>query len=651
MARHRRARYGIALSLLLGLAGAFGNLCVYAADEIQLNDGRVVIGSIVETTDSYVVVRTTQSEFRIDKSRIVSIKQQREMTKEEIEGDMALEAGQLEKALALYRAALQLEENQQELERKIDKVQELIKEREEQYFGEALKEIDQLTQEGSLDIAEDRLLKILNLVPPGPTHERLEVRRAKIHYQKALDYLNRVDYLKAEEELRRAISIRDQFFPAHLKLAELLSKLAPTKRAAVQEYLKGLEYGADSLSEEELCEYHFSVASLYYELGEYLAAIEHYRIVADRGIMKTLQSKIMMAEAYNKLADDAAEQGDASQAIAYLQQAVKVQPSSKESWFKMGQFYLKQNKYKEAIGQFEEALRIDNRIPNAHYYLAMCYQEQGKQEQGKPEQGKQEQGKQEQALRELDSEVLYNPTNYNAVCMRGEIYLAGGKYEMAKDDFEKARTINDQKFRAYLGLGKAYLRLKDLPSAEENLNRVREIAPRHTEATLLLGKIYREWKRYDDARKLFDEVVETLKRYELSLSAEDKEILTDALNERGAIALLVDRPRTAIDDFEEALRYNPDNPQTYSNLGQAYTRLGRIREAERQYMHAIELDPQNPDYYLGLGIIYHNYLKQLDQAVEYYTKYILLGGRDVLTVNKWIEECGGTPVDLAKIKQ
>lgn len=636
MIRATRPHVSIALTLLLALAWASGYVCVYGADEIHLNDGRVVVGSIIETTDSYVLVRTTQSEFRIDRSRIVEIKQQRDMTKEEIEGDMALQAGQLEKALNLYRAALALAENEGDLERKIRNVQQLIKEREEAYFGETLRQIDQLIQEGSLDTAEALLLKIMTPVPEGPTRERLELRRARIHYQKALDYLNRVDYIKAEDELRRAIAIREDFYPAHLKLGELLSKLAPTKRAAIQEYLQGMQYGSDSLSEEEMCEYQFSVASLYYELGDYVHANEHFRIVVDMGIMKTLQSKMLMAEGYSKLADAAEQKDMVPQALAYLQQAVDLLPSSKESWFKMGQLYLKQNNYQEAIDHFEKALRIDNRIPDAHYYLAVCYQEMDNQER---------------ALRELDNEILYNPGNYNALCMRGEFYFAGGKYEKASEDFERARSLNDQKFRAYLGLGKAYLRLKNLSKAEENLKRVLDIEPRQPEAILLMGKIYREWKRFDEAWKLFERVIETLKRYELSLSDEDKAILNEALNERGEIELIMDRPRTAIDDFEEALSYNPNDPKTYSNLGQAHIKLGKIREAERNYMHAIALDPKNPDYYLGLGIIYHNYLKQLDKAVEYYTQYILLNGPDVLTVNKWIEECGGKPVDLSTIKQ
>jgi tetratricopeptide (TPR) repeat protein len=559
------------------------------------------------------------------------------MSKEEIEGDMALEAGQLEKALGLYRAALQREEEgNEDLERKLQNVQDLIKERDERQFGDTLRQIDQLIEEGSLDAAERMLLVILQSVEEGPTRERLEAKRARIHYQMALDYLNRVDYLKAEEELRSSIAIAETFYPAHLKLGELLSKNAPTKRPAIREYLKGLEYGADSLSEQEVCKYNFEVALLYYELGDYLPAIKHYRIVADAGIMRTLQCKLMMAEGYNKLADAADKNGNVLQAIAYLKQALEMLPSSKESWFKLGTLYLKQNNYKEAIDHFGEALRIDSQIPEGHYYLALCYNEQGNQEW---------------ALRELDNEILYNPSNYNALCMRGELYFAGGKYEKAIEDFQNARGINDQKFRAYLGLGKSQLRLKQLAKAEANLKRVLDIESRHPEAILLMGKIYREWKRFEEARSLFEKVIETLRNYELSLSAEDKKILVEALNERGQIELIMDRPRTAIDDFLDALNYSPRHAETYFNLGQAYTKLDRIRLAERQYVHAIELDPQNPDYYLGLGIIYHNYLKQLDKAVEYYTKYIMLNGPDALTVNKWIKECGGTPVDLTEVKE
>jgi hypothetical protein len=59
---------------------------------------------------------------------------------------------------------------------------------------------------------------------------------------------------------------------------------------------------------------------------------------------------------------------------------------------------------------------------------------------------------------------------------------------------------------------------------------------------------------------------------------------------------------------------------------------------------AIQINPNDPRYHLSLGIIYQNNLKDCQKAVDCYRRYILLGGPDIATVNKWIEECGGKPL-------
>ena len=50
----------------------------------------------------------------------------------------------------------------------------------------------------------------------------------------------------------------------------------------------------------------------------------------------------------------------------------------------------------------------------------------------------------------------------------------------------------------------------------------------------------------------------------------------------------------AIRHFREALRITPDNPQIYSNLGDALLKQGQTAEAVRCYQEALRLNPDDP---------------------------------------------------------
>ncbi|MFH1777991.1 MAG: tetratricopeptide repeat protein, partial [Candidatus Omnitrophota bacterium] len=60
------------------------------------------------------------------------------------------------------------------------------------------------------------------------------------------------------------------------------------------------------------------------------------------------------------------------------------------------------------------------------------------------------------------------------------------------------------------------------------------------------------------------------------------------------------------------------------NLGVIYTEKGKYDEAVEQYIRAIELDPVNVLAYYNLGIVYEEFLKTPEQAIEAYKKYIEL---------------------------
>ena len=60
----------------------------------------------------------------------------------------------------------------------------------------------------------------------------------------------------------------------------------------------------------------------------------------------------------------------------------------------------------------------------------------------------------------------------------------------------------------------------------------------------------------------------------------------------------------AVTACRKSLESGPPQPETLTNLGFSYARLGAMTEARDAYLKAIELAPQWPHAYAGLGVVY-----------------------------------------------
>ncbi len=75
----------------------------------------------------------------------------------------------------------------------------------------------------------------------------------------------------------------------------------------------------------------------------------------------------------------------------------------------------------------------------------------------------------------------------------------------------------------------------------------------------------------------------------------------------------------AIRNFEQALRYMPDDAASMFELSVQYATAGRIEEAFNMIQKAVETDPENKWYQLRLGQFYRN-LEQYDDYIHLYEK-------------------------------
>jgi tetratricopeptide (TPR) repeat protein len=85
----------------------------------------------------------------------------------------------------------------------------------------------------------------------------------------------------------------------------------------------------------------------------------------------------------------------------------------------------------------------------------------------------------------------------------------------------------------------------------------------------------------------------------------------------------------ALEDFNEAVRLNPNNPNNYNFRGTCYDALKQYDRAIQDYDHALKLYPYSFAVYLNRGITYVH-LGQLDHGIEDYTQGIKLNPNEVM---------------------
>lgn len=95
------------------------------------------------------------------------------------------------------------------------------------------------------------------------------------------------------------------------------------------------------------------------------------------------------------------------------------------------------------------------------------------------------------------------------------------------------------------------------------------------------------------------------------------------LNSRGRAYYQDRRYEQAIDDFSEAIRLNPKNPESYFNRGDAYDEKKDFDRAIMDYDEALRLRPQVPVVLNNRGLAY-SHKRDYDRAIQDYDEALRL---------------------------
>ena len=106
----------------------------------------------------------------------------------------------------------------------------------------------------------------------------------------------------------------------------------------------------------------------------------------------------------------------------------------------------------------------------------------------------------------------------------------------------------------------------------------------------------------------------------------------------------------AIRNFEQALRFMPDDAASMYELSEQYSNAGRIEEAFNMIQKAAKIEPENKWYQMRLGLFYRN-LEQYNDFIKLYEKLTQKYPEDPDMLSELVEPYGQLLLPILEFQQ
>jgi tetratricopeptide (TPR) repeat protein len=464
--------------------------------------------------------------------------------------------------------------------------------------------------------ADAHLIKGLSLVAEGRTQNGIaELRKAiELDPQKPTGYIElaRVyaqqrNFTDAEALLRESLQRNPQSSDSRILLGDVLAAAGKETEAA-KEYQRGLEADRNN-------------GTLYMRLAA-LHHKAHRTDEAERWYRQWIDAQPKIAEAHVALARFYFATGKWKQAESSYKDAKEIDPSSRFVREALITFYLDTNRITEAGVEIESLLQKNQKDLGARILHARWTIEQGDLEKAEsllqelaheaPKMATvhqylgiaaarhQDYPKAISALKEAEKLA---PNSSEIHANLAQIYLAQRSLSLAIKEGETAIALNPQNADALKTLADASLVAGETKRAEELLKTALTVSPHDATIHQRLGVIDRLQRR----------PAEALAHFEQAFQENPK--LIEALEQIAAVLVSQGKATQARERVERQLAMNSEDPRLHNLLGKVLMQSQKYSEAEAAYKKAILLDGTLLVSYANLGELYTRQGK-LDQAIK-----------------------------------
>lgn len=296
-----------------------------------------------------------------------------------------------------------------------------------------------------------------------------------------------------------------------------------------------------------------------------------------------------LARVYLNLGVMRAQQDRSADAVIYLQQGARLDPSLPRVQYSLGVAHFNAQQYRQAVEPLTRALEATSADAALRRMLAMALYhaedfaraadllqaDPGREQDAalqyvygvalvRSERAAEAQSIFEQLLRQHGDSA-------DLSVVLGQALAQQGDYDGAIDALRRAVRLKPDVAEANATLGVIYLKQGQLTQADEALRAQLKAHPNDFKARLHLATVLDLEGKTDEAEALIRSVVQQQPDF------------ADARYLFGKILLARGAPQEAVEQLEAAARLAPDEPNVHYQLAQAYQKLGRAELAEQHF--------------------------------------------------------------------
>ncbi|HEX8422569.1 MAG TPA: tetratricopeptide repeat protein, partial [Pyrinomonadaceae bacterium] len=276
----------------------------------------------------------------------------------------------------------------------------------------------------------------------------------------------------------------------------------------------------------------------------------------------------ILAGAYPALGRVYTAQGNYQGAVTALESAAARRPDSPEVLVSLSIAYFYTGQYKQAAEPLTRALARDPRSAPARHMLGKTRFMSGDYAG---------------AARELEAALALAPADYDAAYTLGLAHLKQRQFAEARRVYERLVAALGERPQLRVLTGRAYRETGFLPEAIAEFKKAAALDPRFPRVHYHLGLTY---LIKDGAAALAD----AARELELELAAHPEEFLANYY--LGVIRASEGRWEQASGLLEKASRLQPQNPDPFFFLGQAYQNSAKYEQAIAAFKRSIALNPR-----------------------------------------------------------
>src|SRR5215217_1392208 len=298
---------------------------------------------------------------------------------------------------------------------------------------------------------------------------------------------------------------------------------------------------------------HYEAANAYHRAGNFKAAEAEFRA--------------LLGEAYERLARIYSAEGNYEAAVSAFETARTMRPDTPDALIDLSIVYFQTGQFDKGIEPLQRVIASDARNASAHHMLGKTRFMMGEFDK---------------AARELQETLRLTPGDYDAEYTLGLCYLKQKNVTHAGQLYERMADRMGNRPALRVLIGRAYRETGFLAESIEEFKKAIALDPKFPRVHYYLGLTY----LYKDGAARLPDAVEEFK---IELTANPEEYFANFY--LGILYIMERKWEPAIALLEKAASKQPNNPDPYFHLGQAYQGAGKHKEAIEVLQKTIALNP------------------------------------------------------------